>query len=183
MFVFKEFSLENYTIQLVMPEEHHAEELFNIVNNDRCTLSRWMPWTETTNSIEDEKRFLNYSRIQYAKYELFMTTILVNGIPGGMVDLHNINKTNRTAEFGYWLSSEHQGHGIMSKSVKQMLNYAFDDLKLHKVILQTDSENTKSIEIANRLGFSLEAILKDQIFYDKQFKDLNIFAKFANSKT
>jgi len=49
---------------------------------------------------------------------------------------------------------------------------------LNKIVLQADSENHKSIAVAHRLGFVLEATLKQQVRYQDTFKDMCIFAKF-----
>ncbi|MDN6069270.1 MULTISPECIES: GNAT family protein [Leuconostoc] len=97
-----------------------------------------------------------------------------------MIDLHNIDRKNKRAELGYWLSSNYQGLGIISSSVNLVLDYAFEKLNFHKIILRSDSENGKSIAVAHRLNFTLEAILKDQITYNDDFKDLNIFVKFQH---
>lgn len=43
MFTFQKFVIDHYKVQLVMPENSHAAELFRIINQDRETLSRWMP--------------------------------------------------------------------------------------------------------------------------------------------
>ncbi|KMY77320.1 GNAT family N-acetyltransferase [Leuconostoc mesenteroides] len=180
MFTFQKFVIDHYKVLLVMPENSHAAELFRIINQDRETLSRWMPWTPNIKTVEDEAQFLNYARLKMAKQKLFMLTILVNNTPVGMIDLHNIDRKNKRAELGYWLSSNYQGLGIISSSVNLVLDYAFEKLNFHKIILRSDSENGKSIAVAHRLNFTLEAILKDQITYNDDFKDLNIFVKFQH---
>lgn len=81
MFTFQKFVIDHYKVQLVMPENSHAAELFRIINQDRETLSRWMPWTPNIKTVEDEAQFLNYARLKMAKQKLFMLTILVNNTP------------------------------------------------------------------------------------------------------
>ncbi len=178
MFYFSKFTIAQHNIILALPDTTHAEDLFNTVNNDRATLSRWMSWTNTTLSVDDEKQFINYARVEIAKHHLLLLTIIVDNQAVGMVDLHQIDWQNRTAELGYWLSSEFQGKGIITTAVNQLVSHAFNHMLLHKVILQADSENDKSIAVAHRLGFLLEATLKQQVRYQDTFKDMCIFAKF-----
>lgn len=178
MFYFSRFKIAQHEIILALPEEGHAAGLFEVISNDRETLSRWMPWAETTQSINDERQFIRYARAQITNYDLLLCTIIVDGQPVGMVDLHNINKQHHTAELGYWLSSEYQGQGVMTTAVNHLIAHAFTQMGINKIILQADSENSKSIAVAHRLGFVFEATLKSQIRYRDTYKNLNIFAKF-----
>ena len=180
MFTFDTFFINHLNIALVFPETSHAKPLFDAINQDRDDLSRWMPWAKTTQSIDDEIKFINYARIQNAKSTLFELVIVANNQAVGMIDLHHISPTNKTAELGYWLASHYQGKGIISESVNRLVAFAFDQLDLHKIILQADSENDKSIAVAQRLGFKHEGSLKDQITYQNQFKTLEVFAKFSH---
>lgn len=178
MFYFSQFKIAQHNIILAFPDTTHADDLFKAVDNDRAILSRWMSWTNTTRSIDDEKQFINYVRVEIAKHHLLLLTIIVDNQAVGMVDLHQIDQQNRTAELGYWLSSEFQGKGIITTAVNQLVSHAFNHMLLNKIVLQADSENNKSIAVAHRLGFVLEATLKQQVRYQDTFKDMCIFAKF-----
>lgn len=45
-----------------------------------------------------------------------------------------------------------------------------------------DSVNEKSKAIPERLGFIHEATLKDEVYMNGDFKDLDVYAKFADKK-
>jgi ribosomal-protein-serine acetyltransferase len=139
-----------------------------------------MPWTETTTTVENEKKFINYAREQMSQDKLLELTIVVNGVAVGMADLHNIDWENRRAEVGYWLFSKYQGKGIMTATVKSLLRTAFNGWNLNKVIIQADSENQASQAVAKRLGFKQEAVLKEHLYQKQQFSDLVVYAKFAS---
>ena len=177
MFYFSKFKIAQHNIILAFPDTTHADNLFKVINNDRTVLSRWMSWTNRTQSIDDEKQFINYARVEIAKHHLLLLTIIVDNQAVGMVDLHHIDRQNHTAELGYWLSSEFQGKGIITTAVNQLVSHAFNHMLLNKIILQVDSENHKSIAVAHRLEFVWEATLQ-QIRYQDTFKDMCIFAKF-----
>ncbi|MBZ5984375.1 GNAT family N-acetyltransferase [Leuconostoc gelidum subsp. gasicomitatum] len=181
MFYFSKFIVGVHEVILSFPEENHAEALFAAITHDRETLSRFMPWSATTLTVSDERQFIRYARAQNAKYDLLVLTVLVDGLPVGMVDLHDINHVNHTAKIGYWLSTAVQGQGIITHAVSHLVAIACDKLSLHKIILEADSENNKSIAVANRLGFAFEAKLKDQIYYHGVYKDLNIYVQFNPS--
>lgn len=50
MFVFSNFEINNKRVQLTFPEVEQAKELYSAINDDRESLSRWMPWTKSTKS-------------------------------------------------------------------------------------------------------------------------------------
>lgn len=176
MFVLSSFQIGQQMIKLVFPEEKQAEELFEIIETDRKALSEWMPWTKNVKSKKDEIEFINYAREKNAKYQLLELAIIAGNQPIGMIDLHSIDRDDRRAEVGYWMFSKYQGKGIMTESLKHLLSIAFNELDLNKIIVMADSKNEKSRAIPQRLGFRQEGTLKEEIFMNKQFRDLDVFA-------
>ncbi|KDE87791.1 GNAT family N-acetyltransferase [Oenococcus oeni] len=176
MFVLSSFQIGQQMIKLVFPEEKQAEKLFEIIETDRKALSEWMPWTKNIKSKKDEIEFINYAREKNAKYQLLELAIIAENQPIGMIDLHSIDRDDRRAEVGYWMFSKYQGKGIMTESLKHLLSIAFDELDLNKIIVMADSKNEKSRAIPQRLGFRQEGTLKEEIFMNKQFRDLDVFA-------
>ncbi len=83
--------------------------------------------------------------------EAFNLVILVEGVPSGMIDLHELNQ--RSGEVGYWLSGDAQHLGIMTKSVEFLVEYAFKQLNLEFLILRTAQDNLASQHVAQRAGF------------------------------
>jgi ribosomal-protein-serine acetyltransferase len=62
---------------------------------------------------------------------------------------------------GYWLGSDVAGRGLMSKAVRAMIGFVFDDLGLNRLELQAHVENHKSRVLAERLGFAFEGVLRE----------------------
>jgi RimJ/RimL family protein N-acetyltransferase len=67
-----------------------------------------------------------------------------------------VEQDGRQAEIGFTLSREHQGKGYASEAVSRLLDYAFGDLGLHRVIAITDRENEPSLALLERLGMRRE---------------------------
>ncbi|MFD1125353.1 GNAT family N-acetyltransferase [Lentilactobacillus raoultii] len=175
MFVFKQFELNQHQVSLLLPEKNQAAALFEAVQADRKELRKWMPWVDDTKSERAEAKFIKYIQGQMVNGKVFMLTIVVDQVPVGMIDFHNIDRANRHAEVGYWLSSQAQGQGVMTRSLEAIIDYGFKTLGLHKILIQVDTENTKSSAIPQRLGFSREAVFKEQIYFHGQFRDFEEF--------
>jgi RimJ/RimL family protein N-acetyltransferase len=62
----------------------------------------------------------------------------------------------RQAEIGFTLSREHQGKRYASEAVSRLLDYAFGDLALHRVVAIVDKENVPSVALLERLGMNRE---------------------------
>jgi RimJ/RimL family protein N-acetyltransferase len=67
-----------------------------------------------------------------------------------------VEQDRRQAEVGFTLSREHQGKGYASEAVSRLLDYAFGDLGLHRVVAITHRENEPSIALLERLGMRRE---------------------------
>jgi RimJ/RimL family protein N-acetyltransferase len=65
--------------------------------------------------------------------------------------------------------------GTGRKIGKTALNYAFNELNLHKVRGQALAFNTRSIAFHQRLGFIKEGVLRDQYQIDGMYHDLICF--------
>jgi [ribosomal protein S5]-alanine N-acetyltransferase len=63
-----------------------------------------------------------------------------------------------TSEIGlFWaLFPEHQGRGYATEAAAAMVAYAFEELRLRRIVATTEHDNTRSINVMRRLGMRLE---------------------------
>ncbi|GLB47543.1 ribosomal protein acetylating enzyme [Philodulcilactobacillus myokoensis] len=172
-----QFNLSNHHIKIEFPEMSHAHVLYEEIAKDRNELQRFLPWANFMKSEQDEMDFLEQCRGDIAKGKGFPFVILCDGTPAGMIDLHNINYNNSKAEVGYWLFSGFQGMGIVTQSLKMMIQNIQEELHFHKYVVLADVKNKASQNIPLRLGFKYEATLKDYLYHHNRFHDLNAFIK------
>jgi len=88
-----------------------------------------------------------------------------------LVGLKDTDLINNKTEIGYWLSESFQHKGIITRSCKGLMDYAFKILGMNRVQLKAATENFKSQRVAERLGLSLEGIERDGELHDR---DLSI---------
>lgn len=156
------FQLDDLDIHLVMPQSWQAIDLYQAIAHDRVSLGKWLPWAYQMKSAQDEASFIQTIQEKMIKDRMVVLTILVNGEPSGMIDLHNLVK-NQKGEIGYWLSSTYQGWGIVTNSVLKLCQYAFSELNLQYVDLIVAVENGKSARIARNADFKLMGMKKNLI--------------------
>ena len=79
-----------------------------------------------------------------------------------------INWKNKVLHIGWtWIGHNFQGTGLNTNIKFLMLEYAFESLKFEKVEFRIDERNTKSRKAVEKLGATLEGILrKDTVMND-----------------
>ena len=177
MFLFKQFQLEDgRECKLILPETKYAEEMYNIIDNERERLGEYLPWVHNLKSAEEEKKVIKDILQQMLDKKMFVLMVLVDGEVAGMVDLHEI-KINVRAEVGYWLSREYEGLGIITRSVEYLTEYAFTELNLHKLTILVQTENDKSSAVPKRLNFIKEGVLVEHEMSNGKFVSLDLYSK------
>ena len=78
----------------------------------------------------------------------------------GLLDFHDIKENE--ANIGYWLDEEHQGKGLMTNSVKQLIYIGFYKFNFNKVNIFCGVNNFKSQNIAKRLNFQYIDIIRNR---------------------
>lgn len=96
----------------------------------------------------------------------------------GSTGLHKINWDVRIFEIGYWCDSRFAGCGYITESTKGLVQFAKDVLKANRIEIRCDPLNTKSRNIPEKLGFTLEGIQrKDCMSADgSTLRDTCVFA-------
>jgi RimJ/RimL family protein N-acetyltransferase len=77
----------------------------------------------------------------------------------GEVMLRWLSEGDRCGELGYVIHPDHGGRGYATEAAQAVLQLAFDQLDLHRVIARINALNTSSLRLAERLGMRKEAHL------------------------
>ncbi len=90
----------------------------------------------------------------------------------GTVSLKNISEENRSAEYAIVVRSIVRGTGAAALATKDILEYAFDILKLHKVYLNVLERNERARHFYTKCGFAYEGTSKDAILLNDRYESL-----------
>ncbi len=161
----------NKNLELRLPETEFAPTLFQIVENQREYLGKWLPWVEKTTSEKDSLEFLKSSILFNNGGQKLTTFIFHEKKLVGSVAFVKIDKVNRSSEIGYWLNENMQGKGIMIQSCERLIKYGFEKMNLHRIEINVAPENTKSLSIPKKLGFHHEGTIRESLFFNRKFYD------------
>lgn len=82
-----------------------------------------------------------------------------------------INRKNKVLHIGWtWLGKEFQGTGLNTNIKFLMLKYAFETLEFEKVEFRIDERNQKSRRAVEKLGATLEGILRNDTLMQDNFR-------------
>ncbi len=168
-------------LQLRLLETQYAEELYRLTDRNRQYLREWLPWVDETTSAENTKVFIQSSLSQFAASNGFQAGIFVDGKIGGCIGLHGVDWNNKKTSIGYWLASEYQGQGVMTRSCRAIVDYALDELNLNRVEIRAAEFNRKSRAIPERLGFAQEGISRQAEWLYDHYVDHVIYGMLAEN--
>lgn len=93
----------------------------------------------------------------------------------GTVGFWKWNKQHYYAEIGYEIGPAFWNKGYMTEAIRAALRFGFEHMELHRVEANIDPDNRGSRRVAEKAGFRLEAMLRENWFYAGQFTSSAIY--------
>lgn len=168
-------------LELLAPR--HARELYEAVNENREHLRPWMPWVESTKSVDDIRAFISATLSQVTNDSGFQTAILRKKKIVGVIGMHKIDWRNKSTSLGYWLAKDAQGKGTMTKACAAYISHSFSDLSLHRVEIRCATQNSKSRAIPERLGFAAEGTIREAEWVNGGYVDHVVYGLLSSEWT
>lgn len=121
-------------------------------------------------------QMVRQSKIDAHKKTNFSWAIVVNNKFVGLITAGNVTLgSSRNCYIGYWISKDFAGQGIMPKSVALVLDFAFQELKLHRVEIAIRPENAASLRVVEKLKIRLEGSRRSYIHINGAWRDHEVF--------
>ena len=110
------------------------------------------------------------------RIDRYDAVIEVDGIPVGLIGLLSIEKKNRKAEYYVSMGEmSYRGKGVAYQASKLILEYGFMVLGLNRIYLYTEAENIVAQKLFKKVGFKVEGLLKNDIFFRGRYVDRYVF--------
>lgn len=162
-------------LALVRPCTDHADWLLEVFRSHREEFTPRFPWIGQFQTPTRVRAFL-FDAERYNQGGQRLTLFIRHrGNLVGSLALVKVDRANRAAELGFWLVRDARGRGIMTDCCRTLLRHAFGPLQLHRLYLQTQTDNVAVFQLAERLGFRHEGTLREAALVDGAFSDLVVF--------
>ena len=125
-------------------------------------LRPWLPWADPVPTVAESEDFACQSAVAFARRERLALLVFLRGTDTliGSSGFHHIDWSVPRLEIGYWLRTSCTGCGYMVEAVRAQVAFARDALKACRVDLVADDQNGPSCRVAERAGFTFDAILR-----------------------
>jgi len=85
-------------------------------------------------------------------------------------------KEHRKAEIGYAISARYWNKGIMTEALREIINFGFERMNLHRAEARVYVENTASERVMQKCGMKYEGILRESWFVKGIFQDIKMYS-------
>lgn len=137
---------------------------------------------EKTKTIEEATAFIQQINASVDANESIMWAIALADEPAtlvGTICFWNILKDHYRAEVGYVLHPDLWRRGIMKEAVQAVVDFGFNEMKLHGIEGHINPENTASGVVLEKCGFVREAYFKENFYFRGKFFDSAIYCLLA----
>lgn len=146
----------------------------------RAHLTPWEPkWARDELSRWAYRRRLRYYQRDQREdlgYAFFIFEEETGALMGGLT-LSNVRRgVTQACALGYWLGEPYIGQGNMRNAVALAVDYAFNDLRLHRIEAACLPSNAASIAVLRRNGFMEEGLARRYLKINGAWCDHLLFA-------
>ncbi len=156
-----------------------AESIVEAVHGSLPDLSRWLPWAHTGYAKDDAIAYIRDSSQSWKEGRAFDYAIRSPNDPShhlGNISVWHVSRLGRIGEIGYWVRTDSTSKGIASEGTDAMLSLGFSTLDLHKITLRIAVGNDASVRVAEKLGFTREGILREELRINGTWVDHVLFS-------
>ncbi|MBQ1946848.1 MAG: GNAT family N-acetyltransferase, partial [Clostridia bacterium] len=93
-----------------------------------------------------------------------------------------VNTDHRSAEVGYSLARDCWNQGYATESLKAILHYGFERLRLNRIEAQHEADNPASGRVMEKAGMQYEGTLRQRVFNKGHFSDVMLYARVRSDR-
>ena len=174
--------LHSQRLYLRAPRHNDVPMLLAAVETSFAELHPWMEFAVTMPTAEISHDFIVNSAQQRAAGETYNFFCFLRDSQTfiGACGMHHIDWSVPAVEIGYWLHTAHYHQGYATEIAETLTTAAFTHFGAMRVEIRCDARNVNSRRVAERAGFQLEGILRQQARdNDGNLRDTCVFARLC----
>ena len=159
-------------------KSHDEQEL---VSGNRDSENFHEPWISPPRSRTAFRRYLD--RLGRDDHQGYLVCKTGNNTIAGVINVNNmVMGSFRSATLGYYAIGQHRNTGMMRRGLELLCTHAFQTVTLHRLEANIQPENSASIELVKRCGFSYEGLSKYFLHINGEWRHHERWA-LVNSRT
>jgi RimJ/RimL family protein N-acetyltransferase len=101
-------------------------------------------------------------------------------VRAGSIGLGPVNDLDGKAEIGISVAEAFWGNGYGTEAARLVTDYAFRDLRKHRVAARVFDGNVGSQRVWEKLGYEHEAVHREEQFFDGEHVDVHYYSVLAD---
>ena len=169
----RNFTLKGERIELRLLRPDNAEEMLNYYNKNKKHLMPFEPSRDNSfYTLQVQKHILMEGYRQFLSGTAVNFGIYLNGNLIGKIQMSNVVLgVFRSAFVGYSISEEKQGKGYMKEALRLFIDFAFNEMGLHRLEASTLVDNIRSQKVLEGCGFKFLGINEKYLYINGEWRD------------
>ncbi|WP_010172969.1 GNAT family N-acetyltransferase [Bacillus coahuilensis] len=140
-----------------------GKDVHKAIERSMQELKAWMPWAHKPQTLEEVEENIRLSYGEFIRREDMRMHIYKKEDHAfiGSTGFHRMNWSVPKVEIGYWIDTYYSGNGYMTEAVQLLTQFALKKMGVNRIEIRCDAKNSASKAIPERLGYKLEAVLRN----------------------
>lgn len=124
-----------------------------------------------------EKDGISFIDFATKDYPIHIFAIDINGEAVGGIGIHPLSDIFcKNAELGYWIGEPFWGQKIISKAIKQMVDFGFSNYDIDRIFARPFGTNVSSQKVLEKNDFILEGRYEKTLYKNGEYIDELVYA-------
>jgi len=161
---------ETNRLVLRLLEQKDAPALFALRSNDEAMQYLDRPRAKSIDDAKNLIQSLDQFGIERTAFQwgVFLKS---NAEMIGTIGFYRIDASNFKTEIGYMFFPSFWRQGFASEAIKELLQFGFEHIGFHRIEADINPNNKASILLCQKLGFEIEAHIKQNFYFEGNFVD------------
>lgn len=153
-------------------------DMFEYAKNEEVT--RYLTWNPHPDRAYT-REYLEYLGGRYSAGMFYDWAIVLEPIGKmiGTCGFTAFNCTHDSAEVGYVLNPSYWGQGLAAEALKRVLQFGFEELKLHRIEAKFMEENERSRHVMEKVGMTFEGYNRESMRIKGRYVTIGVCAILA----
>lgn len=144
-------------------------------------VNRYLFDAEPVSNLEESDEIIDfYLQKEPRDHHRWIIILKETGAKIGTCGFHFWDKEENSVDIGYDLQEEYRGQGIMTEALKAILSFCVSEMGAREINAHIFIDNIKSIQLAERLGFTFSGKTKSYSFRGNDYPH-NIYTMHYNT--
>ena len=159
-----------------------AGQLFRVLDANREYLDPWIGLPRRPPTVEACRNYLIEQADRQRRGRLVGGTIIYRDeiVGDARFATPHWADSGHAVGLAYWIAEGAQGRGIVSRVCRELVTLAWATSGIKRVEISTAVHNKRSRRLAERLGFQLDGILRNEMKHGDDIYDLAVYSTLAH---